>query len=68
MKAEELKPDSVYSIDDKELAVFKHLGQTGMPIFQPLGEPSFQDCFGLKDLSKHALVFIRKATSSDLGY
>ncbi len=68
MTVNELVPGSVYNLDGDELIVFQHVGQTGMPIFQPLGEPDFQSCFGLTDLTKHTLEFVRKATDKDFGY
>lgn len=52
-----------------DLAVFQHLGQTGMPIFQPCGEPDFQSIFGLNDYGHTWVVmFERMATSEELGY
>lgn len=74
-----LKKDGVYNLyhrkapDEgwrkKELAVFCHLGTTGMPIFHPLGEPSFQDIFGLENYETHWLViFERMGDKNDLGH
>ena len=52
-----------------DLAVFCHLGTTGMPIFHPLGEPSFQDVFGLKNYETDwVAIYERDGTSEDLGY
>jgi len=73
---EQLIKDWVYALykrsgegyTKKELAVFGHLGSTGMPIFHPLGEPDFQSCFGLEDYG-HSWIAIgeRPATREDLG-
>ena len=53
----------------RELAVFMHVGQTGMPIFHPLGEPDFQSCFGLNDYGEAWLAIgERPGTKEDLGY
>jgi hypothetical protein len=53
----------------KELAVFCHIGSEGMPIFHPLGEPSFQDVFGLDNYETHWIAeFERDGTPEDLGY
>jgi len=50
-------------------AVFCHIGTTGMPIFHPLGEPSFQDIFGLQNYDTHWLaIFERMGNKNDLGY
>jgi len=76
---EHLIKDGVYrlyyrkSMDEgyqkKELAVFCHLGATGMPIFHPLGEPSFQDVFGMKNYETHwVAIFDRMGDTNDLGY
>lgn len=76
---EHLVKDSVYRLYHretpshgyikKELAVFCHIGQTGMPIFHPLGEPSFQDVFGLEDYeNKWLVIFEREGTQDDVGY
>ena len=64
---QDLKPDHVYEVLDGELAVFKHIGNTGYPVFQPLGEPSFQDIFLLKDPHVQVKRLVRKATKKDLG-
>ena len=74
-----LVPDGVYQLysrktkdegyTKKDLAVFCHIGQTGMPIFHPLGEPSFQDVFGLKDYENlWVAIFVRDGTKEDKGY
>jgi hypothetical protein len=53
----------------RQLAVFCHLGQTGMPIFHPLGEPSFQDVFALRNYEDNwVAIFERDGTRDDLGY
>lgn len=53
----------------KELAVFMHVGSTGMPIFHPLGEPDFQSCFGLNDYGfTWIAIGERPGTKEDLGY
>jgi len=76
---EHLVKDSVYRLyhrkspdegwTKKELAVFCHIGSTGMPIFHPPGEPSFQDVFGLENYDTHWLViFEREGTQDDVGY
>lgn len=53
----------------RELAVFCHIGQTGLPIFHPLGEPSFQDVFALEGYGEKWLaIFERDGTEEDLGY
>jgi len=52
-----------------EQAVFCHIGQTGMPIFHPLGEPSFQDVFGLENYETNwVAIFVRDGDKNDLGY
>lgn len=52
-----------------DLAVFQHLGSTGLPIFQPCGEPDFQSIFALMDYGHTWLVmFERMATPEELGY
>ena len=76
---EELVKDGVYQLyyrrsseegfTKKEMAVFRHIGQTGMPIFHPLGEPSFQDIFGLENYETNwVAIFIRDGDKDDLGY
>lgn len=71
---EQLRKDGVYQLyymgRKKELAVFRHLGgDNGMPIFHPLGEPSFQDVFGLENYETHwVAIFEREGTPNDLGY
>ena len=53
----------------KELAVFQHIGSTGLPIFQPCGEPDFQSIFALMDYGTDWLaLFERMATPEELGY
>jgi len=48
--------------------VFRHVGQTGMPIFHPPGEPSFQDVFGLDKYEESwVVIFERDGTPEDLG-
>jgi hypothetical protein len=68
---EQLVKDGVYRLYHKgvkkELAVFCHIGQTGMPIFHPLGEPSFQDIFGLSG-KDWVFIFERMGNKEDLGY
>jgi len=69
---EQLRRDAVYQLyymgRKKELAVFCHLGSTGMPIFHPLGEPSFQDVFGLENYETHwVAIFEREGTPEDTG-
>ena len=76
---EQLVKDGVYQLyhkrsneegfTKKEMAVFRHIGQTGMPIFHPLGEPSFQDIFGLENYETNwVAIFIRDGDKNDLGY
>lgn len=76
---EQLVKDGVYQLyyrksneegyAKKEQAVFCHIGQTGMPIFHPLGEPSFQDIFGLENYETNwVAIFIRDGDQNDLGY
>lgn len=63
-----LKPNYVYKLKDGSLAVFKHIGSFGPPVFNPVGEPSFQDCFIFRgSWEKHVIKRIRKATKKDLG-
>ena len=38
-----------YKGNYKEIGVFVHVGQTGIPIFHPIDDSSFQDWFGLKE-------------------
>ena len=48
--------------------VFLHIGQTGLPIFHPPGEPSFQDVFALVNYETDwVVVFERDGTPDDLG-
>lgn len=55
-------------VKEPELAVFIHLGTTGLPIFHPLGEPSFQDVFALKNYDTHwVAIFERDGNREDLG-
>jgi hypothetical protein len=77
---DQLITDAVYRIYHNgrkdDLAVFCHVGQTGMPIFHPLGEPSFQDVFGLEGygttngegVPKWVAIFERFGTPEDKGY
>lgn len=76
---DQLRKDAVYqlyyrkAVDEgyvkKEMAVFCHQGDGSFPIFHPLGEPSFQDVFGLKDYeTKWVAVFVREGKPEDLGY
>lgn len=52
-----------------DLAVFSHIGSTGMPIFHPPGEPDFQSIFGLVDYGTTWIVmYEREATRDELGY
>lgn len=46
-------------------AVFSHLGSTGMPIFHPPGEPSFQDIFGLENYEKNWIVIFEGMDTSE---
>ncbi len=64
-KPEDLKREAVYLDKFGKEIVFKHISQTGAAVFQPPGEPSFQDCFILKDVTN--LKFVRIATQEDLG-
>lgn len=69
---EQLIKDGVYRLYrngvEEDSAVFGHLGQTGMPIFHPLGEPDFQSCFGLLDYGTVWIaIFERDGTPEDLG-
>jgi len=75
----ELRKDGVYQLysrktlnegfQKKELAVFSHIGSTGMPVFHPLGEPSFQDVFCLEDYEAYwVAIFEREGNPEDLGY
>jgi hypothetical protein len=58
-----------YGYVKNDLAVFSHLGSTGMPIFHPPGEPDFQSNFGLKDYGHTWIViYERNATPEELGY
>lgn len=73
MTASLLREKNVYQLTNKvtgktRVGVFCHWGQTGYAIFQPLGEPSFQDLFLLDELEKWEFEFLRWATSDDLGY
>ena len=53
---------------EKDLAVFLHLGKTGMPIFHPPGEPDFQSWFGLTGYGIHWIaIFERDGSKEDLG-
>jgi hypothetical protein len=70
---EQLRKDAVYQLyymgRKKELAVFKWIGDGGMPIFHPLGEPSFQDVFGLENYDTHwVVIFEREGNPEDLGH
>lgn len=76
---DQLQKDAVYQLyyrknsDEgwvkKEEAVFTHLGPTDMPIFHPLGEPSFQDVFGLGNYgTKWIAIYVREGTKEDKGY
>ena len=71
---EHLVPDGVYRLYHNgwkwgQLVVFTHIGQTGMPIFHPLGEPDFQSIFGLKNYGEEwVAIFEREGTKEDLGY
>ena len=71
---EQLVKDGVYrlyknGVKQRDLAVFMHLGSTGMPIFHPLGEPDFQSCFGLMGYGINWIViFEHDGTPEDLGY
>lgn len=67
MTKTDLKPSCVYLTKQGEEIVFKHFGQTGEPVFQPVGEPSFQDCFILKNLESNLVKYVRVATADDLG-
>lgn len=55
---DQLKEGYSYNITNRksgkeEVGVFRHIGQTGMPIFHPPGEPSFQDLFGLNGFEEN---------------
>jgi hypothetical protein len=63
----ELIERSVYELNSGELAVFKYIGLKGDPVWGPLGEPSTQDAFILKDWKKSVKRFVRHATNEDLG-
>ena len=74
---EQLLKDWVYTLykrhgegwTKRELAVFMHIGSTGMPIFHTLGEPDFQSCFCLNDYGAAWLAIgERPGTKEDLGY
>jgi hypothetical protein len=71
--ATELISECVYQIyrdgNKDELAVFCHIGSTGLPIFHKLGEPSFQDVFALKQFGKTwTAEYVRHGDKDDLGY
>ena len=66
MLKSKLKENYVYRFDNGELAVFGYISQTGMPVFHPLGEPSFQDVFGVNDLST-VVEEVRPATQQEIG-
>src|SRR3990172_1066249 len=61
IKTEELVRNGLYLLKTGEKVVFKHIGGTGLPIFMPVGEPSFQDCFAV---TKPELIvkYLRPAT------
>lgn len=63
----ELREHCVYRLKSGDLAVFKWWGQTGKPVFHPLGEPSFQDVFILNNWQENVVSFVRVATRDDLG-
>jgi hypothetical protein len=78
---EHLVPDGVYRLYykgvKKEEAVFMHIGQTGLPIFHPLGEPDFQSIFALKGygetdpetgMTTWVAIFEREGSREDRGY
>lgn len=70
MKITDLIPDNVYQLRNKktgkkEEAVFQHIGETGWAIFNPPGEPSFQDCFGLKNFDDWEISWLRVANRED---
>lgn len=68
-KSIKLIPNYVYQLDDGRLVVFKHIGGTGFPVFNPVCEPSFQDCFIFSDdWRKYVIKKVRKATKKDLNY
>lgn len=61
-----LRPGGLYRLKSGENAVFRHVGGTGCAIFMPPGEPSFQDCFSIKD-QEQIKGFLRMATKKELG-
>jgi hypothetical protein len=74
---EQLVKDAVYRLYKRkgegyvknDLAVFCHIGSTGLPIFHPLGEPSFQDVFALVDYGHTWIaIYEREGTTEDKGY
>ena len=64
MNASELKKDGLYLLEGGEKAVFKFVGQTGLPIFMPPGEPSFQDCFAMTK-PERIVKYLRQATKEE---
>ena len=69
---EHLRRDALYRLYYKgyrqDDAIFKHIGQSGMPIFHPPGEPSFQDWFGLNNYGTDwVAIYERDGNPEELG-
>lgn len=65
---EQLIPGCIYRLYHKGKrhanAVFSHIGSTGMPIFHPIGESSFQDIFGLENYDTNWVVIYDMSQTS----
>ena len=63
-----LKKDGLYLLKTGEKAIFKHIGLTGAAVFSPPGEPSFEDCFILREPASRIAKYLRQATREERGY
>lgn len=64
-----LKENFVYETKEGDLIVLIGSNSDGKELFQPVGEPSFQDRFMYNDSAlTHLVREVRRATHEDLGY
>lgn len=62
-----LQRGGVYLLISGEEVVFKHISQTGAVVCMPIGEPSFEDCFILKEPKKYIEKYVRPSTPFERG-